>query len=161
MKRVCVVLAVLLGLGACGQVAVLEDTSAAETTTAAIENSTEVNRPIENLKLPSKSYEGTWYTDEYRLDSLEINDISNGTITFSMGIFRLFGMNAVAKIDGDQIKFSDFDMNGTLEFHKDGITVTIVESDFVYIESGSTFEFGVKGEALTKADFDSIQMDFS
>jgi len=109
-------------------------------------------------ELPGKSYLGTWHTDENGLDSLEICDISGGTIAFYMGIYRLFGMDAVAKIDGDQIKFSYGNMNGTLEFQKGGVVVTIIESDFSYIKSGKTFEFGVKGKFLTKADFDSIRI---
>jgi hypothetical protein len=104
----------------------------------------------EEILYPSQNYIGTWYTDEHKLDSLTILDISSGTITFEMGVFRLMGMEAVARVKDNQIEFiaiggSNTSLNGTLEFKENSIVVTFAESDFIYIEAGTTFTFRIKG----------------
>lgn len=103
---------------------------------------------------PDQSYVGTWYTDEDKLDDLRISEINTDTIKFEMGIFRLMGMSATAKLVNNQVKFGedispDYDgptMSGTLEFNENSISVIIDESEFEYIKAGTVYYFTVKDE---------------
>ena len=112
-----------------------------------ISSSAVADSPIIN-----RSYIGTWYANKDKLDDLKIFKIDANTIEFEMSIFRLTAVYATAKINNNEIVFGenispDYDgppLRGTLEFHKERISVTIRESGFVFIEAGTVFDFSIK-----------------
>ena len=104
--------------------------------------------PNDLIKIPDRSYHGTWYTDEYKLDDLTIFEMSEEKISFTLGIYRTVNITATAKNNEDEIKYFESEseplITGTLSFYEDSILVTIIESEFEYILAGTTYNFVVK-----------------
>lgn len=104
------------------------------------------------LAAPDQSYIGIWYTDQDKSDDLNISEITADAVKFEMGVFRTASISATAKIENNEIKFgpdispdySGPSLSGTLEFHKDSVSVAITESGFEYIKAGTVFNFTVK-----------------
>ncbi len=91
-----------------------------------------------------QKYMGSWDTGFIDGEDLTIWE-TNNTYKLLIGFFRITTINATAEIDSNnKLKFSTTDgstINGTLEFNENSILVTIDESDFEYIEAGTTVDF--------------------
>ena len=98
--------------------------------------------------MPNQTYLGTWYTDDFKLDVLNILEISEDKIDFSMGIYRITSITATAENDGGVYKFTTEGppLSGTLEFRESSISVIIDDSNFEYIKAGNIYSFIVKSE---------------
>ena len=109
------------------------------------------SRPASAPFTENQSYIGTWYVDNDMLDYLKIVEITTDTVNFEMSIYRLTAIYATANVENNEIVFgenisSDYDgpaLNGTLEFYEDSISVIIDESEFEYIEAGTTYDFTI------------------
>lgn len=91
-----------------------------------------------------QKYMGSWDTGFSDEEDLTIWE-TNNTYKLLIGFFRITTIHAIAEIESNnKLKFSATDgptINGTLEFNENSILVTIDESDFEYIEAGTTIDF--------------------
>ena len=89
-------------------------------------------------KMPDQSYIGTWYTaDGKKEEDLTISEITNDTIKFNLGIFRLASIDGTATISGNEIKFVAIDpagnnLYGTLKFSDNTIYFAINQQNWIY-----------------------------
>ena len=110
---------------------------------------TEVSNTNETAKTQDNNYLGTWYTDDYKLDTLTIFEIYADKIGFEMGIFRITNIVAFAIIDdNNEYKFFGSEggapVGGTLKLTEDSILVVIDEAKFEHIKAGTSYNFVVK-----------------
>jgi uncharacterized lipoprotein NlpE involved in copper resistance len=122
----------------------------------------EGNGQNETITMPDQSYVGLWNTADNPPDDLTIFEISNNEITFELGVFRIIGTDGTAKIEDNKIVFvTDADFSGTMEFDKNSILLTVVKSEFEYIQAGRTFDFTVKMETNIETDEALISVSYA
>lgn len=118
----------------------LVSSSACNKAPSNINESTPSPSPLDSYQ----KYMGSWNTGFIDEEDLTIWE-TNNTYKLLIGFFRITTINATAEIVGNnKLKFSTTDgpsINGTLEFNENSILVTIDESDFEYIEAGTTIDF--------------------
>lgn len=115
---------------------------------------------------PNESYVGAWHTDKYKLDDLMIYEISNNTIVFEMGIFRITSLYAASNIENGKVRFGENislnysgpTLNGTLEFYDGSVSVTINESESEYMKAGTIYNFTVKDENFIHPEFEALKL---
>ena len=107
--------------------------------------------------MPDQSYVGVWYTDENRTDEILIYEITDNSVKFNSGIYRLFGFTATAIESDGEIVFGDGvspdysgpDMiRGRLRFENDSVTVIYDNfGNFDYLDSWSNiYQFANKDD---------------
>ncbi len=113
-----------------------------ESTTTPIPSN--VNESTPSPVTSYQNYMGTWNTGSEYEEELTIWE-TNNTYQLVIGVYRITTLYATAeKESGNRLEFYTTDarsITGTLEFKVNSILVTIIDSDFKYIEAGTTYDF--------------------
>ena len=91
---------------------------------------------------------GHFVSEDGKGATMDILRGGEGLYTVNIGIIRLVGLNGVGKYEGDTMEFTaaiDVDESknvaGTVQGKGDDLVMTINESDWKYLEPGTTFHF--------------------
>ena len=110
---------------------------------------------MESNQTPYARYLGVWYSDDDKLDDLSIYSITEEYVCFSMDIYRIASITAIAECYDEVFKFNSFGppLSGSIRLYDAFITVTIERSNFDYIKKGETFTFIIETEKDTNSEF--------